>query len=770
MAFSMPHRPAPAEIYQPFVISLYTSRLMLHIGMVSHVLTAIVIYFKLGDPFYLLCAGLIIFIWACRMLHMRGFDLDENIPRERAEIAYWEYSYIVGAGAVTLTLGVMCGYSLFVSRDPFAEMAAVSVTLATLISAVGHNFGSPRTVDVISVAACGPILIGLLLTQDIYMIILASLIVPYVIAIRMMARRVREFLLESIEGRQETARIAERLDMALNNMSYGLFMLDADGRILVANQKAGQLLGVADLNILIGRPVMLLIRLAMSRQDISRSQANVIRRQLDLVFEKGEKRVLIRIRHELYLEVSAKKRSDQGMVLIFEDVTARIHAEQEIRQMAHFDALTGLANRSYFSELVAETLSTKKSDDPVACIAVDIDDFKDINDTIGHPAGDFLLRAVAERLSAIAANDMIISRFSGNEFVLLAHQYDATSDLHAMLDRMIAALTGFYFVDGTRVFASVSAGVVETQAGSFDFEAAYVHADLALRAAKRCRKSSWGAFSDALEQDHNRRQTLKQDLREAISNDGLSLFYQPMFTLDGSRIVACEALSRWNHAKLGPISPGVFISLAEEMGLIGQLTRQILLKACRDCRSWPDDVMVSVNFSVHDLHDPGIIQAVEYALSSSGLPAARLQIEMTESAFVEDEEGTKNVLLMFKDMGVSVALDDFGTGYSNLSYVNTLPLDKIKVDKSFVANIIEDERQFTLLSGIFIIARQLGFETVIEGVESTAQLEKLQASRTVDIVQGHIFGQPISQQAILDLILLINESEKTATALQPAAC
>lgn len=267
-----------------------------------------------------------------------------------------------------------------------------------------------------------------------------------------------------------------------------------------------------------------------------------------------------------------------------------------------------------------------------------------------------------------------------------------------------------------------------------------------------------------MDQQYSERQRMKIDLREAIRTSSMDLFYQPMFNPQGTRIAGAEALSRWNHPKLGPVSPAVYIPLAEEMGIIGDLTRCVVEKAVRDCAEWPDSLFVSVNLSAHDLGDRTIVSVVADALDRSNLAPERLQLEITESGLMGDLETARGVLTELRSMGMSIAIDDFGTGYSSLSYLDMLPLNKIKIDRSFVRNITEDAKKLKLLRGVVNLARELGLDIVVEGVETEDQLVMIRNNDCADLIQGFIFGTPMPKGAFAELAVKLSRPGRQLSA------
>ena len=583
------NRQIPTDVYQSFVASLYADRNTLFTAMVMHVGTGLLIGYKLGDPFYFFCSLVLFVNWLVRTSDARRYNLDDGKQHDRAEIAYWERRYVVAAGGVTLTLGTMCGYSIYTAQDAFAQFASVSVALGTMVSAVGRNYGSRRVVDVVAFAAGVPMIIALLLLLDAYSAVIAGFILVFIQIVRKMSNSVREFLYENVIARHEIALIADRFDAALNNMPHGLFMLDLDNRITVANSKAAQFLKLPNPEKLRNHSLKAVLRLAVAKDIHSREDAHMIEAQLLSLIKGVESRALIRFSDHLYLEFTAKQRRNRGVVLIFEDVTARIRAEEKIIHMARYDSLTGLPNRAYFSELVDRTVKSLPSRHQVAVAVFDIDDFKHVNDTKGHMTGDRLLCALASRLKDIEPDRITASRFGGDEFVIFIEDVRDQADVEGVIGRIHEALRGYYFVNGNRLLIGVSGGVVMSVVSGFRLENLQIKADLALYESKQDGKNTWTVFAEDMDEQYNRRQKLKADLRDAISTGGLNVVYQPMFDPSNMAISSCEALSRWHHPQLGAISPALFIALAEEMGVVGELTRRILITACRDCMSWKGD-------------------------------------------------------------------------------------------------------------------------------------------------------------------------------------
>jgi diguanylate cyclase (GGDEF)-like protein len=435
-------------------------------------------------------------------------------------------------------------------------------------------------------------------------------------------------------------------------------------------------------------------------------------------------------------------------VITFEDVTQRVEAEEKIRFMARYDNLTGLPNRAYFHELVCEYMEAGDRERLCALAVFDLDDFKSVNDTLGHPVGDGLIYAVAERLEAFGSETVKVSRFGGDEFMIYFDAVEDESHLTAMLDHIFAGLQGDADVAGHILRIQASGGAVLSRVKDTDVDAMIVKADLALYRAKELGKNAWRLFESAMDAAFRTKQLMKADLRSAVEAKGLRVVFQPIVSMETMRIVSCEALCRWDHPDTGPISPGVFIPLAEEMGIISEISTFVLQAACLECSKWPEPITVSVNLSAKDFLHRDIVDKVREALASSGLAARRLEIEVTETALLDDKSLTRQYIEEMKQIGVRIALDDFGTGYSSLSYLHTLPLDKNKIDRSFLIDVTRNARSLELLKGIVNLSRPLGLIITVEGVETFEQLRILATEVKPDLLQGFLFGSALTASGI----------------------
>lgn len=431
-------------------------------------------------------------------------------------------------------------------------------------------------------------------------------------------------------------------------------------------------------------------------------------------------------------------------------VDAIAERERQITHVALHDGLTNLPNRKLFVEQLDHALLRRRDDMQLMVVYVDLDDFKVVNDTLGHPAGDTLLRNVAAHLQDVLG-DAIVARLGGDEFAILLSDLPATENLAALADRLQDCFDRSIVIDGQQADASASLGIAVAPADGVDGITLMKNADLALYRAKRDGKSTYQFFERSLDEQARYRRQMELDLRLAIRDGGFELHFQPLYSLQEERLKAFEALIRWPHPERGMISPAEFIPLAEETGLIVQIGEWVVREACRQAASWPGDLAVAVNISPKQFLSPNLATVVLSALATSGLPATRLELEITESIFISNVERTLDALHGLRKLGVRIALDDFGTGYSSLSYLRSFPFDKLKIDQSFVRDLTAGGNANAVIRAITTLADALGMETLAEGVEDEAQAEILRQEGCRQI-QGYLLSRPINARAVHEFI------------------
>jgi len=423
------------------------------------------------------------------------------------------------------------------------------------------------------------------------------------------------------------------------------------------------------------------------------------------------------------------------------DVTDRKRAEARITHMAHHDDLTGLANRVLFRQcLDAAAKRSRDRGHMVGVLYIDLDNFKDINDALGHPVGDLLLRSVAARLSLCVRKDDIVARLGGDEFAVIHDGVGGQDETEALAARLIEVLGEPYDIEGRMVTVAASVGIAMAPRDGEDTESLLKYADLALYSAKADGGHAFKVFEPEMNVRLQARRVLERDLRDALANDQLELHYQPSISLATGRVAGFEALLRWSHPERGAISPVEFIPIAENIGLIDKLGEWVLRRACADAAAWPTHVRVAVNLSPLQFKSRKVLQSVLIALASSGLSARRLELEITESVLLQENETNLATLHELRALGARIALDDFGIGYSSLSYLRMFPFDKIKIDRSFVMALPDNQECVKIIRAMVELAKSLGMDTTAEGIETPEQLAQLEALGCAE-GQGFLFSQ-----------------------------
>jgi diguanylate cyclase (GGDEF)-like protein len=433
------------------------------------------------------------------------------------------------------------------------------------------------------------------------------------------------------------------------------------------------------------------------------------------------------------------------------DISVEYERQLVDSRLAEFDSLTGLANRHRMDKKLESTLAAyKAAKRSCTLIMLDLDRFKHVNDTLGHPAGDDLLCQVARRLERVVGSRGEIGRLGGDEFQIILPDIDDRGKLGELSNKLIQIISQPYTIDDKRATIGTSVGIAIAPYDGVDKLDVIHNADLALYAAKNGGRGQFRFYSADLKDEAAERSLLEEGLRDALASDTLELHYQPVVRAEDNLVVAFEALMRWDHPERGPISPTVFVPIAEESDLINQIGAWALNKACMDAMAWPKSVRVAVNVSAAQFAHADLIDTVTHALETSGIAPDRLELELTESVFMGDGETIDDIFRALKNLGVRLALDDFGTGYSSLSYLRSAPFDKIKVDRTFVDSCTQkDQNSAKIIAAIIGLSEALGMETTVEGVEAFDQLEAVRGMNA-RFIQGWIYAKAMPQKTVLE--------------------
>ncbi|MBO6639704.1 MAG: EAL domain-containing protein [Roseitalea sp.] len=667
-------------------------------------------------------------------------------------IPYVDHEHTIFAAALLTSATLVTAFSLMALLPAVLVFVLISGSL-TIASALFH----PLAED-------WPPLVGLIAT---YMLFIPWLAVSY-------GRAFLRHLKTDIENRENAQVIGYLLDEYEETVSEWIWETDSAGRTARISSRLSARLGLATTGPAPERePFVALLGRVVGPADPGFSEVRSALRNghaftgIECRVESGET--------DQYWRISGRPIRDDGGVLAgfvgtVRDITAEKEAKSQIIRLAHRDTLTGVFNRASFTErLESAVRGLERYGTPFTLLFLDLDKFKLVNDTYGHPVGDRLLAEVSERIQSIVRKDDCVARLGGDEFAIILEQSNDAVFAAKLASRLIASVLEAYEIDGETLWIGVSVGIALAPQHGTRPEQILRNADLALYRAKEDGRGVFRYFEAQMDFAQRERRVLEQEMHQALEDQEFRLCYQPMIGTEGGHIRAMEALIRWDHPIRGEISPVEFISIAEQSNLIVDIGKWTLRTACETATAWPDHVAVSVNVAAPHFMRSDIVADVQAVLEETGLPARRLEIEITESLLIEDSDDVLNRLIALKTLGCAIVMDDFGTGYSSLSYLLRFPFDRLKIDRSFTKDIETGDSAKAILMAIASLGDNLGIKITAEGVETRDQLDFL-LEIGCDQLQGFYFSQPISQQDVAPIMLrnFVDAQQPARFAERPA--
>ncbi len=670
-------------------------------------------------------------------------------PQRNLDVSRQERYYVLGASAYLLCIGALTICAFADPADAFAPVLALFVALTNALGIAVRNFAIRYGVGLQLVMIAVPLAVAFIIRGGPFPLIIA-LLAPLSMFIYSSAVRLRNILLSEMGYRRHSETIAKQFDFAINNMSHGMCMISVDKRILVSNAKFAEFFGLPGDRPITNVRFKSLLRLAERRGSITRIDGDRLLHSVTAA-DVGDNQRYLQIETAIghVYDVTLKHNSNGGWVLVVQDVTEKRNAERAIDHMARFDAVTDLRNRRSFEIALTETLARARvSGARTEVLFIDLDHFKQVNDTLGHKIGDKVLVAAGVRLCAIAGESDFIARWGGDEFVILRSRLAGARAIEAFAAEIISELSRPCSIEGAQIVAGASIGIAAAVGGDLSADVVLQQADMALYTAKREGRGRYRIYEEAMSTSAQARRILELELHAALAANAFELHYQPVVNLETHAVVGLEALARWSHPVRGQVSPGIFVPVLEELNLMNTFGAWALQRACLDATLWPSDIRVAVNVSARQLEGDQLYETVQRALETTGLSPGRLELEITETALLRGNDVAQRILERIHALGVRIALDDFGTGYSSLSHLMRFPLDRVKIDQSFTRLLDKDEKAAVLIENVARLSRQLGMIVTVEGIETREQLERVKSLGPIPEGQGFLFGKPMPNAAV----------------------
>ena len=675
-------------------------------------------------------------------------------PVDASNVRFWELAYAIPAGLYSLLLGTLVLVAVNTTDDAPLHLMLTALSTGFASSITGRNAGRPKVALAQLYLAAAPMCLGLAMHPTLFYQMIGAALFAFMFGMTDITVSVRNTIVSALETKRKNVELARSykeqarlFDAALNNMSHGLGMFDADGRLLVWNHKLTEILACPETTFEAGMALEAFLSRIAATQRTEEARTPLIETIRHCIHSGNAPQRFVKLSDARVVAVSCQSMDNGNAVIVFEDVTEQAKAHERIEQLAWTDELTGLMNRASFKEVFRKALEVRPPREELALHLIDLDQFKSVNDTLGHPIGDLLLVAVSERIKQTCADASHIARLGGDEFVIIQRLQVGGTTAPQLARQVIEALGKPFEISGHRINIGASIGVALVPLHGLMPDVLLKRADMALYESKAHGRNTVMVFEDKMDQHAQERRLLELDIRTAIAEQQFSLVFQPIVDIARNDIASFETLIRWRHPSRGNVSPAEFIPVAEETGLIVELGRWVAEEAVRQASTWPSHAAVAVNFSAAQFVDKTFPEFLADLLVKHGMPADRVELEITETALLDCGEATLEMLGQFRDMGIRVSLDDFGTGYASLSQLRTFPFNKIKIDGSFIRDLGRNQSSIAVIRAVTSIGGILGMTVVGECVESDEQLEALTAAGC-DQIQGYLFGKPMPSEAV----------------------
>lgn len=722
-------------------------------GAIAGLFIAAVLSFATDNRLVQYLAYAVVVIAACRIA-LGVYYLRSEQPVNANNVNGWEWAYAIGGTAFSLCLGMVTFFAVLRVQNPAIHLMLTTTTAAYAASIAGRNASRPWVALAQLYFAALPMGLGLVLNDAVFYKVVGAALLIFMFGMTDITLAVRKTIISALITQERNKELADSFqqqaglfDGALRNMSHGLCMFDRDNKLLVWNPILLEILGCPPDKLHKGESFLEVLQLIhIADQDHFTLNGDLDSDQVKANFEQT-----IQLEDERYVSVSSRQTSTGNRVLVFADVTEQKKAEAKIRNLALVDQLTGLMNRTSLQNRFRELLESNKSDQEIAVYFIDLDHFKNVNDTLGHPVGDDLLQQVAKRICDVCMDECDVGRMAGDEFLVIQRLTPHARTPDILSSQIIDALKQPFNVASHYVRVGASIGIAISPKDGVESALLLKRADMALYAAKNLGRNRHEFFEPKMDQKAQQLRAMELDIKVALEENQFRLSFQPIINAKTLEISGLETLIRWTHEKRGRVMPSVFIQVAEQTGQIIEIGRWVAREAIRRASKWPTDTPISINFSAVQFQDTDFPKYLKSQLRRYKMPPERVELEITETAFFQDEMATLDILRQFQAIGVKISLDDFGTGFSSLSQLRTFPYHKIKIDGSFIRDLETNNSSQAVATAVAHIGQALNIRVVAECVESKAQLDYL-SNAGVSEIQGFYLCRPLNSEDTVSLL------------------